>query len=127
MAALEEAAERLVEAHTEIEVAVVCEYRWAQEAGRGGLVETIDDGHAGEIETSRVQALAPSLVRGTSPEEYPRLPTPFVARDKRSHWPGGVWGDPARATPVKGEELFERSTERLVELIREMESKLTGA
>jgi len=124
MSALEEAGERLVESHPGLEVAVVCEYRWAQEAGRNAVVETADDGHAGEIETSRIQSLSPHLVRGTSPEEYPRFAAPFVARNKRSQWPGGVWGNPAKASPEKGERLLAASAERMVELIREMEARL---
>lgn len=125
MAALEEAGERLTEAFADLEVAVVSEYRWAQEEGRRGIVETADDGHAGEIETSRILALDPALVKGTSPEEYPRLPAPFVARQKRPHWPGGVWGNPARATAEKGEALFAGSVARLVALVQEMEARLT--
>lgn len=124
MAALEEAGERLLDACPGLEVAVVCEYRWAQEEGADGLVETADDGHAGEIETSRVLALDPALVRGTSPEEYPRFDKPFLARDKRAQWPGGVWGDPGRATGAKGEELYARCTRRLVALVREMEARV---
>ncbi|GAB4270919.1 MAG: creatininase family protein [Deferrisomatales bacterium] len=124
MAALEEAAERLVDAHRGLEVAVVCEYRWAQEAGREGIVETGDDGHAGEIETSRLLAVAPDRVKGTSPEEYPRFLSPLVPRDKRAQWPGGVWGDPSRAGPEKGERLFDASVRRLVALIREMARRI---
>jgi len=126
MAALEEAGERLVERHDRVEVAVICEYHWAQEAGRQGIVDTHDDGHAGEIETSRILAVAPSLVQGTSPEEYPELPRPFIAREKRRYWPGGVWGDPAKATAEKGEQLLTRSTARLVELIEGMEQRIAN-
>ncbi len=126
MAALEEAAEALVEAFADLEVAVVCEYRWAQELGREGVIETADDGHAGEIETSRLLAIAPELVVGESPEEYPRLPAPFVARHKRPHWPGGVWGNPAAATAEKGELLLARCAERLAALVREMARRVAA-
>jgi creatinine amidohydrolase len=124
MAALEEAGEHLVEACAELEVAVVCEYHWAQEIGRGGVVETADDGHAGEIETSRILALGPGRVRGTSPEEYPRFSRPFIARHKRPHWPGGVWGDPSKASAVKGEELLARCAVRMAELVRSLEARV---
>lgn len=124
MAALEEAGERLVDTHEDLEVAVVCEYHWAQQAGREGLVETDDDGHAGEIETSRVLAVAPDLVRGRSPEEYPAFVKPFVAREKRAVWPGGVWGDPSRASADKGEQLLEACTKRMVGLLEEMRRRI---
>ncbi len=126
MAALEEAAERLLEREPDLHVAVVCEYHWAREVGREGVVETPDDGHAGEIETSRVMAVAPHLVRGTSPEEYPRFERPFVARHKRRQWPGGVWGNPGAADPDKGRQLLEGCVERLVRLIRQMEARVRG-
>lgn len=124
MAALEEAAEELAEAVPNLELAVVCEYRWAQEAGRTGLVRTADDGHAGEIETSRILYLAPDQVQGTAPEEYPRFEAPFVARDKRGQWPGGVWGNPGAASAETGRKLFEASVERLVALVDEMARRL---
>lgn len=127
MAALEEAGERLVEDCADLEVAVVCEYHLAQEAGREAGVVTPDDCHAGEIETSRVQALHPELVHGTSPKEYPDLPRQFIARDKRRHWPGGVWGDPAPASAAKGEALFEAAAARLATLVKEMERRIRTA
>ena len=96
-----------------------------------GLVETPDDGHAGEIETSRILAVDPALVQGTSPEEYPRFEKPFLARDKRAEWPGGVWGNPAQAGAEKGNRLYERTAKRLAGLVRRMEERierrLTGA
>jgi creatinine amidohydrolase len=116
----------LVERCESLEVAVVCEYRLAQEAGAAGVVETPDDGHAGEIETSRILALRPERVRGSSPAEVPNLPRPFIARDKRAHWPGGVWGDPASATAAKGEALFEAVARRLAELVREMQRRIAA-
>ncbi len=124
MAALQEAGEWLIEAFPGLEVAVACEYEWAREAGRAGLVETPDDGHAGEIETSRILALDPALVRGSSPEEYPRFDRPFLARDKRSQWPGGVWGNPGLASAEKGRKLLKASALRLARLIRRMRERL---
>ncbi len=126
VAAMEEAGERLVEHFHTLEVAALCEYRWAQEEGAGGIVETPDDGHAGEIETSRILALDLDLVQGMSPEEYPKFQKPFIPREKRPSWPGGVWGDPSKGTAEKGEALYARSTERMVALVREMEARVRG-
>lgn len=126
MSALEEAGEELVQRLAGLQVAVVCEYRWAQEDGRAGVVETRDDGHAGEIETSRILAVTPDLVRGTSPEEYPSFDAPFIPRAKRPHWPGGVWGDPSKASREKGEALLCSSAGRLATLIRAMGDRVGG-
>ncbi len=125
MAAIEEAAQELVD-ELDVVVAVECEYHWAAEAGAGGLVETEDDGHAGEIETSRIMALDPGLVKGSSPEEYPDFPTPLIEREKLTAWPGGVWGDPSKATPRKGVALYEATAHKLVELVTRIEAKIAG-
>lgn len=124
MSALTEAADRLVDECEGLLAAVACEYHWAAEFGRGGLVETADDGHAGEIETSRIMCLYPELVKGTSPEEYPSFPDPFILRDKLHAWPGGVWGDPAKASAAKGEELYRLTSDRLAGLVTKMEQRL---
>jgi creatinine amidohydrolase len=59
-----------------------------------------------------------------SPEEYPRFDSPFIPREKRAHWPGGVWGDPSKASAEKGERLIQSSVGRLVTLIQEMEARV---
>jgi creatinine amidohydrolase len=123
VSAMEEAAEALVDAFPDLEVAAFCEYRWAQEES-SGIVVTADDGHAGEIETSRILALDERLVEGTSPEEYPAFRKPFVPRRKRPEWPGGVWGDPSKGSRQKGELLYERTAARLAALVREMEERI---
>ena len=42
-------------------------------------------------------------------------------RDKRRYWPGGVWGDPGKATAEKGARLEELVVQRLIALVRELE------
>jgi creatinine amidohydrolase len=42
-------------------------------------------------------------------------------RDKRHYWPGGVWGDPGKATAEKGAKLEELVVCRLIALVRELE------
>jgi creatinine amidohydrolase len=117
---LVDAGEQLLEELPEIRVSVISEYNEIQEAGRG-IVEAHDDSHAGEIETSRVLHLRPELVKGTSPAEWPDFPDARLVRDKRRHWPGGVWGDPSRASAEKGRQLTEIAADRVAALIRELE------
>lgn len=88
--ALQDAGEELLPELPELRIAVVTEYELAKEQGRG-LVETLNDAHAGEIETSRIMHSHPQLVQGSSPAEYPSFPTGVLVRDKRKYWPGGVW------------------------------------
>jgi creatinine amidohydrolase len=126
LSALEEVGEALSEKCPELEIAIFCEYHWAKEAGKTGIVETADDSHAGEIETSRIMALDPSLVKGTADEEYPHFTRPFISRRKLADWPGGVWGDPSKASAEKGALIYAKTSERLVELVRTMRERLSS-
>jgi creatinine amidohydrolase len=120
MAALVDAGERLLrEPGLRVAVLSVLELLGPD---AGGLIETPGDAHAGEAETSAMLAIEPRLVKGSAPAEWPRFPSPILVRDKRRYWPGGVWGDPAKASPEKGRALLELGTERLAELMRRIES-----
>lgn len=119
--ALRDAAESLLPRHPALRLALVSEYDLVREAG-ADLLLTADDRHAGELETSRVMALAPELVRGSAPEEYPRFPAHLLVADKVSCWPGSVWGNPGAADPAKGRRLLERAAEALAAIIRELEA-----
>jgi creatinine amidohydrolase len=99
---------------------VVTEYELAKEEGRG-IVETPGDAHAGEIETSRIMHSHPHLVQGTAAKEYPSFPAGILVRDKRRYWPGGVWGDPSKATAEKGARLEELVAGKVAELVRILE------
>lgn len=118
--ALQDAGEELLDELGELRIAVVTEYELAKEEGRG-IVETVDDAHAGEIETSRIMHSHPHLVQGTAPEEYPCFPTGILVRNKRRYWPGGVWGDPSKATAEKGARLETLVTARVVALVQMLE------
>ncbi|UKL14592.1 creatininase family protein [Dissulfurimicrobium hydrothermale] len=87
-----------------------------------GLVETKNDSHAGEVETSLMEFLRPWQIKGTSPEEYPIFPHSILVRNKRAFWPGGIWGNPAKASREKGETILKKETELLVELVDKLES-----
>ena len=118
--ALQDAGEELLPELPELRIAVVTEYELAKEQGRG-LVETPNDAHAGEIETSRIMHSHPQLLQGSSPAEYPCFPTGILVRDKRSYWPGGVWGDPSKASADKGAKLEELVVAKVVELVKLLE------
>jgi creatinine amidohydrolase len=119
--ALQDAGEELLAELPHIRMAVVTEYDLAMKEGRS-IIETRDDAHAGEIETSRILHSHPQLVKGSSPEEYPTFPTGILVRNKRSFWPGGVWGDPSKATAGKGERLEELVVAKVVALVRALEA-----
>lgn len=116
MSAIREAAEELVETLEEVKVAVfsLYDFMWQELAQ---LADTPNDSHAGEIETSLVMTLAPNLVKGTSPEEYPSFPKPFIVKDKIKYWQGGVWGNPSKASAAKGQEVFQRIVNKVAEIV----------
>lgn len=119
--ALQDAGEELITELTDIEIAVVTELDLARAAGRG-LVETAGDSHAGEIETSRILHSHPHLVKGSAPCEFPSFPPGILVRNKRRFWPGGVWGDPGKASAEKGALLEDLVVGKLVDLVKLLES-----
>lgn len=119
-AALREAAEKLVERFSDIKIALFSPFDLlAREISE--ISETPNDSHAGEIETSIVLHLAPKLVKGRAEEGYPRHPRPFIVKDKLKYWPGGVWGNPGKASVEKGEKAISLIADKVVEIIGEME------
>lgn len=125
MATLVDAGEELLRRYQDIRIAVVCEYHLAAAAGEG-LLATPGDSHAGEIETSRLLHSHPALVKGCPAAEFPQFPAAILVRDKRRYWPGGIWGDPSKATAEKGAELERRVVESLCALIAELEEIAPG-
>jgi creatinine amidohydrolase len=120
--ALQDAGEELILEIADINMAVVTEYDLAKEAG-ARLIETRGDAHAGEIETSRIMHSHPHLVKGSAACEYPTFPTGILVRDKRSFWPGGVWGDPGKASAEKGRQIESLVADKVVELVKALESR----
>ena len=116
MSALKETAEVLVEQLKDIRIAVLSPYDviWKE---LSAIAETPNDSHAGELETSIMLYLAPELVKGRAAEEYPKIPKPFTVRDKVKYWPGGVWGNPQKATREKGEKAMKLITDKIIDIL----------
>ncbi len=125
MAALLEAGETLLAELPEIRVAVVNVLDLLREvlAQNPHLVRTKGDSHAGEVETALMLAAYPQLVQGTAPAEWPTFPKYILVRDKRRFWPGGVWGDPAKATAAQGEEILQAEVRCLTQVIAALEQE----
>ncbi|HFC98036.1 MAG TPA: creatininase family protein [Thermosulfurimonas dismutans] len=120
MAFILDAAEEFLSRHPEVRIAVASILDLLREAA-ADLVETPNDAHAGEWETSLIQHFYPHLVKGTAPAEYPRFPKHILVARKRSYWPGGVWGDPAKASPEKGRDLALSLARGLKCLVKNLE------
>jgi creatinine amidohydrolase len=119
MAALREAAERCVREEPGLKLAVICDLDLVKEVS-ADLLATPGDGHAGEIETSRMMHLYPEKVKEPPPEEYPSFPPGRVVPDPERYWPGGVWGNPQAADGEKGKLIVERSAEALARIVQSL-------
>ncbi|HAD04861.1 MAG: creatinine amidohydrolase [Desulfuromonadales bacterium GWD2_61_12] len=120
-ATLVDAGEVLLERFADLRIAVLTEFMLASAAAKG-LIETEGDAHAGEIETSRILHSHPHLVQGRAEREFPEFPKGILVRDKVRYWPGGVWGDPGKASAEKGRRLEEAVVTALEALITRLEA-----
>ena len=118
--AMKETAERLIEELKGVKIAVVCPYDILYKE-LSELADTSNDSHAGEIETSLVLSLAPDLVKGRAQEDYPKLPKPFVVKNKLKYWRSGVWGNPEKASREKGEKAIELIVDKIIGIIDQAE------
>jgi creatinine amidohydrolase len=115
-AAMKEAAEELIGSLKGARLAVLCPYDLLYKE-LTELADTPHDSHAGEIETSIVLALAPELVRGRSKEDYPKIPKPFIVRDKMKYWKSGVWGNPEKASAEKGRKAIKLIVDSIIQVM----------
>jgi creatinine amidohydrolase len=120
ISSIKEAGEQLIEELKDVQIAVLSIYDLVYK-DITDIADTENDSHAGEMETSLILHLAETLVKGRSKEEYPKLPKPFLTKNKMRYWPGGVWGNPAVASREKGKKLFEIMVSRTVGLVRDIE------
>ncbi len=122
MSALKESAEHLTDMIGDIRIAVMNPYDllWKE---LSDLSETANDSHAGELETSMVLYLTPELVKGRAVEEYPNFPRTVIVKDKVKRWPGGVWGNPRKATADKGRKAVALIADKITEVLGELERR----
>jgi creatinine amidohydrolase len=78
------------------------------------------DGHAGTIETSRVMAIRPDLVKGKGKADVWRMPRFEVIAHPELCIPSAVHGDPTAASKEKGEKINGYIIEKVAELVEEL-------
>ncbi len=79
-----------------------------------------DDGHAGAIETSRIMAIRPDLVKTKGEKSLPKFPRFEILADSERYFPRGVIGDPTAATIEKGRIVNDYVIEEVVKLVQEL-------
>ncbi|MEM4728880.1 MAG: creatininase family protein [Thermoplasmata archaeon] len=116
MSALRLAGEGVVARWPELKLMVLSDYDIAYELRGKEFDER--DGHAGTIETSRVMAIKPRLVKGGGVRSYDRPPRFIVSATPERWFPVGVVGDATAATKGKGQRINDYIVKALVELIK---------
>lgn len=97
------------------------------------LIETPNDVHAGELETSTTLAVRPQVIRTSKIKKFvPRFSSRYLDfSSKRSvEWfariakisPSGVLGDPTRASQEKGKRIWDLMVKHLVEFVEDLKS-----
>ncbi len=108
---------------------LLCQIHWFRCVNPAPFFETPGD-HAGELETSVIQALAPELVRPLA-EAGSGREKPFNIRGFREGW---AWtqrrwdhatddtgtGDPSQSTPEKGRKFLEAVTRQIADFLVEL-------
>lgn len=126
MAALRLAAQEVVWQHEKENtgkrprIMVCSDYDFAYELK--GKYFSEKDGHAGTIETSRVMAIKPELIKAKGAKSYPKLPRFEIVADPERYFPTGVIGDPTAASPEKGRMINKYVIRETVKLVEELKS-----
>jgi creatinine amidohydrolase len=115
LAALRTAGETVVEETPELKLMVLSDYDIAYEL-RGREFDD-RDGHAGAIETSRVMAIKPRLVKKRGVKNFERPPRFMISAHPEAYFPSGVMGDATKASPAQGRRVNEYIVKGLVDMI----------
>jgi creatinine amidohydrolase len=78
------------------------------------------NGHAGTIETSRVMAIRPDLIKRKGEKSFAKLPRFEIVADPERYFPRGVIGDPTIASAKKGRMINEYVIKEVIKLIEEL-------
>ncbi len=103
------------------------------EKDMSSIIETPNDVHSGETETSTALAARPHLVRMDKARRFvPKFSIKYLnfSSKRRVDWYArvskisstGVLGDPTKATRQKGEQIWEVMVKHLVEFVEELKS-----
>lgn len=79
-----------------------------------------EDGHAGTIETARIMAIRPDLVKTKGRSSYPEMPRFEIILHPEKLFPSGVIGDPTTATSKKGHMINDYVIENIVKLVQDL-------
>jgi creatinine amidohydrolase len=99
-------------------IMVLSDFDFAFELKGQGFSEK--DGHAGAIETSRVMAIRPDLIKAKGEASFPEMPRFEVVADPERYFPSGVMGDPTMASESKGQMVNKYVIKQVAKLVEEL-------
>jgi len=99
-------------------IMVLSDFDFAFELKGQGFSEK--DGHAGAIETSRVMAIRPELVKAKGEASFPEMPRFEVVAHPEHYFRSGVIGDPSEASESKGQTVNKYVIEQVAKLVEEL-------
>jgi creatinine amidohydrolase len=124
MAALRLAVQEVVWQHHEEDpdkrprIMVCSDYDFAYELK--GKYFSEKDGHAGTIETSRMMAIRPELIKARGRKSFPALPRFEILADSERYFPSGVIGDPTVGSVEKGRMINRYVIKETAKLVKEL-------
>ena len=80
-----------------------------------------NDGHAGTLETSRVMAIKPEIIKAKGVASHPKMPRFEVVAHPELYFPSGVNGDPTTATLEKGQKINGYIVLQVAKLVEELQ------
>lgn len=104
--------------HCDLRIVVLSDYDFAYEL-RGKQFDE-RDGHGGEIETSRILAIRPDLVKGRTEKNFSEMPKFEVVTNPKDYWPNGIQGDPSKASIEKGRTANKYIIKKMFALVKEL-------
>jgi creatinine amidohydrolase len=122
MAAMKDTLRELAEESPEVKILFLTDYEIAGKMASDDDRFPDKDGHAGDVETSRMMEIKPDLVTGTPEASFPDFPRHRVLPNPERYFQSGLMGDPSAANPEKGRYINGGIIEYLVSLLEsEME------
>ena len=107
-----------VEKADKVRIMVLSDFDFAEELTP--KYAEVNDGHAGTLETSRVMAIKPELIKTKGKASTWKMPRFEVVVHPELYFPTGVNGDPTTATTEKGEKINQYIIEEIIKLVKEL-------
>ena len=101
---------------SKVRIMVLSDFDFAEELSQE--LANPKDGHAGTIETSRMMAIRPDLIKAEGKADVWRMPRFEVLAHPELFFPSGVNGDPTAASAEKGQKINEYVISEVEKLVK---------